>query len=299
MKDGADLRGDDNGAVEIPGLIFKVFVEALPANRPRFLRAFVHVESFFHLAAAFGGLGADAINFVADVDTIGHGALVIVFHHEILVKEADGLLGGRGGEADEEAVEVFEHLPPEIVDRAVTFIGDDEVERFDGNLRVVFYFARPVIGDGKFKAGFLVNILVQFLAAQDRIKTLDGANRHAGHGIQLVGSEVLDVIQLGELAPGIRRDELLKLGERLPAKVGAVHEKQNALCARMLDQPVRERASRVSLAGAGGHLDQRARVALGERFLQIRDGFDLTGPHAGRIEWVPLRHDGEFGAESA
>ena len=35
-----------------------------------------------------------------------------------------GLLGRRGGEADEIGVEVFEHLPPEIVDGSVAFIGD-------------------------------------------------------------------------------------------------------------------------------------------------------------------------------
>jgi hypothetical protein len=56
---------------------------------------------------------------------------VAIFHDEILLEEGDGLERGRGGEADEEGVEVFEHLPPEIVDGAVAFIGDDEVEELD------------------------------------------------------------------------------------------------------------------------------------------------------------------------
>ena len=42
------------------------------------------------------------INLVADVDAVGYGALMVVFHDEVLVEEPDGLLGGRGGEADDE-----------------------------------------------------------------------------------------------------------------------------------------------------------------------------------------------------
>ena len=61
-----------------------------------------------------------------------------VFHHEVLIEEAEGLLAGRGGEADEVGVEVFEHLAPEVVDGAVALVGDDDVEGLDGDGRVVF-----------------------------------------------------------------------------------------------------------------------------------------------------------------
>ncbi len=54
--------------------------------------------------------GADAVDVVADIDAVGHGLLVAVLHDEVLVEEAEGLLGGRGGEADEKGVEVFQHL---------------------------------------------------------------------------------------------------------------------------------------------------------------------------------------------
>jgi hypothetical protein len=63
---------------------------------------------------------------------------VVVFHHEVLLKEAEGLLGRRGGEADERGVKIIQHLPPEIVDGAMTFVGDDEIEFFDGERGVVF-----------------------------------------------------------------------------------------------------------------------------------------------------------------
>ena len=63
-----------------------------------------------------------------------------VLHDEVLVEEAEGLLGGRGGEADEGGVEVFQHLAPEVVDGAVALVGDDEVEGLDGD--------GGVVGDG-------------------------------------------------------------------------------------------------------------------------------------------------------
>ena len=84
-----------------------------------------------------GDLGADAVDVEVDVDAVGHGLLVGVFHHQVLVEEAEGLLGRRGGQADQEGVEVFEHLPPEVVDRAVALVDDDEVEGLDRDGRVV------------------------------------------------------------------------------------------------------------------------------------------------------------------
>ena len=63
-----------------------------------------------------------------------------VLHDEVLVEEAEGLLGRRGGEADERGVEVFQHLTPEVVDGAVALVGDDEVEGLDGD--------GGVVGDG-------------------------------------------------------------------------------------------------------------------------------------------------------
>ena len=72
---------------------------------------------------------------------------MVVFHHEVLIEEPDRLLRRSGGEADEEGIEVFQHLPPEAVDGAVALVGDDEVEGFDGDGRVV--------GDGQSGSGIL------------------------------------------------------------------------------------------------------------------------------------------------
>jgi len=77
-------------------------------------------------------------------------------------------VGGRGGQADEEGIEVFQHLPPEVVDRAVALIGDDEVELLDGHCRVVgdITGAGAAQGGGQLGAGKIVRTFREFLAAQ-------------------------------------------------------------------------------------------------------------------------------------
>ena len=81
------------------------------------------------LGAILGDLGLDAIDVVADIDAVGDGLLVAVVLDQVAVEEADGLRRGRGGQADQEGIEVVEHLPPDVVDRAMAFIHDDEIER--------------------------------------------------------------------------------------------------------------------------------------------------------------------------
>ncbi len=135
--DGADLVRGDHVAVELVGDRSQVFVQLLPAHGAGRPVALVHVVAGIDLGAAFGDLGLDAVDVVVDVDAVGDGLLVAVFHHQVLIEEAEGLLVGRGGKADEVGVEVFQHLAPEVVDGAVAFVGDDDVEGLDGDGRVV------------------------------------------------------------------------------------------------------------------------------------------------------------------
>ncbi len=44
---------------------------------------------------------ADAVDIEIHVDAIGDGLLVVVLHDQVLIEEAEGLLGRRGGQADE------------------------------------------------------------------------------------------------------------------------------------------------------------------------------------------------------
>ena len=122
-----------------------------------------------------GDPGPDAVDVEADVHAIGHGLLVAVFHHEVAVEEADGLGGRRGGQPDQEGVEVVEHLPPEVVDGAVALIDDDEVERLDGDVLVVDDRQRLLDQAGRqLEQRLLVGLLVElFLALEDRVEALD------------------------------------------------------------------------------------------------------------------------------
>ena len=58
----------------------------------------------------------------------------------------------------------------------------------------------------------------------------------------------------------------------------------------MLYEPVGERARGEGLARAGGHLDQRARVGLGEGLLNVRDAFELAVAHTRGGEGMRERH---------
>ena len=89
---------------------------------------------------------------------------------------------------------------------------------------------------------------------------------------------MLDVVDLGELAARVGRDELVEFALGLSAQIGAVHEEEDALGPGVLDQPVGERTGGVGLARAGGHLDEGPGTRFGERLLQMGDAFNLAGP---------------------
>ncbi len=88
----------------------------------------------------------------------------------------------------------------------------------------------------------LVLLVELVLALEHRVEALDGGDADLGRpGRCVFELQVLDVVQLGELAAVVGRDELLELLERLPAEVGAVDQEQDALGAGELDQAVDRR----------------------------------------------------------
>src|SRR5205814_3451664 len=240
--------------------------------------AFMDIETFLDAAAALRDLGVYLVYVIGDVHVVGDGVLVPVFHDEVLIKEADGLLRGCGGEADEIGVEVFEYLAPKIVDGAMAFVGDDEVEGLDGDVRVVNdrrrLFPKRL---AELVAGAFVDLGVNLFAAEHGVKALDGGDADAADAVELRGLEVLDVVKLGELAAVVGCDELLVPQWRdqgLVAEVAAVDEEEDAVRAGELDEAVNEVDGGVGLAAAGGHLDEGAAFVGGEGTLEVSDGFD-------------------------
>lgn len=281
-QDGADLIGHDDGTVEVGRGVVEIIGENFLPGLARCLAAVVDEEAFVHLAAGLGDLGFDAINVVADIHAIGDGALVVVFGYPVLVEIGDGLRRGRGGEADEGGVEVFEHLPPEIVDRAMALVGDDEVELLDGDGWIVSDIAGA--GDaergGQFRAGEIVRAFREIFAAQDRVEPLDGTDSDAADVIDVRGGEVLDVVEFREETPGIGRAVAVEFVARLLAKIGAVHKKEDPAGLGEFDEAIGEGAGGESFSRAGGHVNERARTVLGKGGFQTGDGFDLAIAHA-------------------
>jgi len=75
---------------------------------------------------------------------------------------------------------------------------------------------------------------------------------------------VLDVVELGELAPVLRDGEGLELVQCLAAEVRTIDEEEDSLRASIADESIRDVCGCVGLSGAGGHLNECARSPFGE-----------------------------------
>ena len=106
LNDRADLVHRDHGPVKLTWGIGQIILQLLPADLAGEAVAPVHLVSRFDDAPVTGYLRLNAIDVVVDVDPVNHCLPVVVLHHQVLVEEAKDLLRGRGGQADEEGVEV-------------------------------------------------------------------------------------------------------------------------------------------------------------------------------------------------
>ena len=175
----------------------------------------------------------------------------------------------------------------------MALVRDDEIVVFNRQARVVAHFFFGLLPEGavRFPQRGLFLGRVEFrLAAQHRIQALDRGDMDLADVVQQVGLQVLHVVQLAELAPVIRGDELVELFESLPSQVIAVHQEQHPPGFGEFDQPVDEIDRREGLAAAGRHLDQGPRPVLGEGALQILDGLHLGGPQVVGDQGMRFRH---------
>ena len=90
----------------------------------------------------------------------------------------------------EEGIEVEQHLAPQLVDRAVALVHDDEVEELGRDAGVVDHVGRlalPRLG-GIEGGAFLVAGVELGLALQHRVEPLDGGDDDLGGGVDRVRS---------------------------------------------------------------------------------------------------------------
>jgi len=69
--------------------------------------------------------------------SLGHFPLVIALHDEILIEESECLSRRGSGQADQVGIEVFQDLTPQVVDRAMVFVGENDIELPDRDPGVV------------------------------------------------------------------------------------------------------------------------------------------------------------------
>ena len=134
---GADLVRIHYRAVQLLGAVCLVLVLDLPALPARQPFALLDGPARLDLATALGLLGLDDVHLVADVDPVGDGLLMRILADHVLPEEPVSTVVGGGGQADQVGVEVLQHLAPQVVDRAVALVDDDEVEELGRQRGVV------------------------------------------------------------------------------------------------------------------------------------------------------------------
>ena len=147
----------------------------------------------------------------------------------------------RGSEAELNCVEIVEHLAIRIVDGAVTFVDDNQIEEM-----------------WRERGGFIVDDI-----EHRRVRSnVDSA----------VGG---DALFAGLRPAGLVGDVLFESVERLPTQGDAVNQKQNALHMPRTHEGIDQGDASAGLSGAGGH-DQKKPAAIPlDPFHHRTDGLKL------------------------
>ena len=276
LDDLPDLAGVDHRAVKLLAGVGRVFFGFLPALLARLAVAVINPLPGLEFRAFLGDVGFDQEHVVADVDAVNHRLLVAVLGDDVLVEKAKGALVGRGTQADQAGVEVVEHLLPQVVDAAVAFVDDDEVERLHGHRRVVANQLGLLGGLLHFVQGNIFGRVVDGFARQHGIHALDGRDDDLRMRVDGAAGQALHVVQLGEFSAVVGRGVSHELLVRLPAKVARVHQKQNAFGLAELEQTINRGDGGEGLARAGRHVNEGARLVQRQRGFEPGHGADLA-----------------------
>ena len=129
----------------------------------------------------FANLRFNQENVLPYVYAINNSLFPGILADYIFVKKSEGALIRRGCQSYDEGVEILQHLAPDIVDRAVTLVHDDAVEKLRRVFDVInylpgwFYIGGDIFVKWCFLGGF-----IQILALQNGIHPLDGADIDLG-----------------------------------------------------------------------------------------------------------------------
>ena len=158
----------------------------------------------------------------------------------------------------------------------MALVDDDEVEELRWNRVVIDHGLRVPGLNHCFRGMAVFGCLFEWLALEERIHALNGADTHlcipGGEG----GLQALHVVEFDELAVAVIGHIAHELLFRLFAQIAGVHQEKNPLGVGVLQQAVHGRDGGIGFAGPGRHLNERAGTVIPERRLQIFNGANLT-----------------------
>ena len=212
---GTDLAGIHNIPIQLCRGIDQVLVHLFPA-----LGAGQAVPILDLLLedcrTVFRNIGLNEEDVLTDIDTINNGLLARILADHVLVEKGKGTLVRRSGQADDEGVEILQHLVPNVIDRPMAFIDDDAVEKLRGILFVIDdLFCGLCVGSGLLEEGFFLCGFIHFLALQDGVHPLNGADADLDVIGDIGAVQAANTVKLGKGAVVVIR----RIGKEFPLRL--------------------------------------------------------------------------------
>ena len=195
---GTDLTGIDNVPIQLCGHVVQILVHLPPPLLTGGSAA--HLDHLFHdMGAVLPHVGFNQENILSYVDTVNDGLFARILADYVLMEESKGTLVGCGGQADDKGIKILQNLAPHVVDGAVTLVDDDAVEEFGRVLGIIYNFLGGFgISGNVFVEGGLLGGIVQLLAFEDGVHSLDGADADLYALGNIGGLESVDTVDLRE-----------------------------------------------------------------------------------------------------
>ena len=182
----ADLVCCNHITIKLVCIISKIFIQLFPADLSGFPFPDIHIIARLNRGALFCNPGPDTVNIIIHIHPISNGFLMPVFHHKVLIKKTKSLFAGRGSKANNIPVKIIQHLAPEIINRAVTFVCYYKIKGLNGNGRVVFYGRYLIIDILKDLNRFFLFNFGKIITSEHGVKPLDRADADPGGFINYV-----------------------------------------------------------------------------------------------------------------
>ena len=107
---------------------------------------------------------------------------------------------------------------------------------------------------------------------------MDSSNTDPAHRVKSVGSEALNIVELGELSTIIGGYVLLEFPQCLASEIASINQKKHPSRISKFNKAVDETNSGICLTATGRHLYERSWPCLNKGIFQVFNGLDLANP---------------------